>query len=85
MLADGHDICYVVHVSGLERREVKLGKVTRDLAEVTAGLEEGEQIVLNPTGDDEAETETMLTGSEATPAGQVAHHADSPRVATASH
>ena len=49
---NGHDVCFVVHDDGLERREVKLGKVTRDLAEVTQGLEEGEQVVLNPSQDD---------------------------------
>jgi HlyD family secretion protein len=51
-LEDGHDVCLVVHEDGLERREVKLGQVTSDLAEVTAGLAEGEQIVLNPSVDD---------------------------------
>jgi len=49
---DGHDVCAVVHEDSLERREVKLGNVTRDLAEVTQGLEEGEQVVLNPSHED---------------------------------
>lgn len=45
---DGHDVCFVVHEDGLERRDVKVGQVTRELIEVTAGLREGEQVVLNP-------------------------------------
>ena len=49
LVENGHDVCFVVHEDGLERREVKLGQVTRDLAEVTQGLEEGEQVVLNPS------------------------------------
>jgi HlyD family secretion protein len=49
---DGHDVCLVVHNDGLERREVTLGQVTRDLAEVTQGLREGEQVVLNPLSED---------------------------------
>ena len=49
---DGHDVCLVVHEDGLERREVKLGQVTRDMAEVTQGLQEGEQVVLNPLSED---------------------------------
>ena len=45
---DGQDVCFVVHEDGLERREVKLGEVTREMTEVTQGLREGEQVVLNP-------------------------------------
>jgi HlyD family secretion protein len=45
---DGHEICYVAHEEGLERREVKLGEGTQDLLEISAGLHEGEQVVLNP-------------------------------------
>jgi HlyD family secretion protein len=48
-IENGHDICFVVRDDGLERREVQLGQVTRDLTEVTQGLEEGEQVVLNPS------------------------------------
>jgi HlyD family secretion protein len=51
-IENGHDVCVVVHDDGLERREIKLGQVTRDLAEVTQGLAEGEQIVLNPSLDE---------------------------------
>jgi HlyD family secretion protein len=45
----GRDVCYVRNPDGLERREVKLGKSTRDLLEVVAGLEEGEEVVSDPT------------------------------------
>jgi HlyD family secretion protein len=44
----GRDVCYVRNPDGLERREVKLGKSTRDLLEVVAGLEEGEEVVNDP-------------------------------------
>ncbi|MFO0910201.1 MAG: efflux RND transporter periplasmic adaptor subunit [Isosphaeraceae bacterium] len=47
-IEEGHDVCYVAHEGGLERREVKLGQVNRDLLEVTGGLEEGESVVLEP-------------------------------------
>jgi HlyD family secretion protein len=45
---DGHEICYVAHEEGVERREVKLGEATEDLLEISEGLHEGEQVVLNP-------------------------------------
>jgi hypothetical protein len=45
---EGHEICYVAHEDGLERREIKLGEGTQDLLEVSAGLHEGEEVVLNP-------------------------------------
>jgi HlyD family secretion protein len=45
---DGRDFCFVVNEDGLERRDVKLGHVTSELSEVTEGLEEGEQVVVNP-------------------------------------
>jgi HlyD family secretion protein len=45
---DGREFCYVVHDDGLERREVKLGEATPDLLEISRGLHEGEQVVLNP-------------------------------------
>jgi HlyD family secretion protein len=48
----GFDVCFVVHEDSLERRQVKLGKTTRELVEVTQGLEAGEQVVLNPQQDD---------------------------------
>ncbi len=67
-LEDGHEVCFVVHEDGLERREVKLGQVTREMAEVTAGLTEGEQVVLNPSSNVEAEFETPLGTQEQTSA-----------------
>ena len=45
---DGREICYVAHDDGLERREVKLGESTQDFLEISEGLHEGEQVVLNP-------------------------------------
>jgi len=45
----GRDVCYVAQGDHLERRPVKLGYSTRSLLEVTDGLEEGEQVVLDPT------------------------------------
>jgi HlyD family secretion protein len=45
---EGREICYVVHDDGLERREVRLGEGTLDLLEISDGLHEGEQVVLNP-------------------------------------
>jgi HlyD family secretion protein len=47
-MADGHDVCFVVHEYSLERRDVKLGQITREMIEVTDGLHEGEKVVLNP-------------------------------------
>jgi HlyD family secretion protein len=44
----GSHVCYVIGPSGLKRREITLGETTRQLTEVTDGLKEGEQIVLNP-------------------------------------
>jgi HlyD family secretion protein len=45
---NGHNICYVAGVDGLERRPVTLGRSTRDLLEVTKGLAEGDKVVLQP-------------------------------------
>jgi HlyD family secretion protein len=59
---EGHEICYVAHEDGLERREVKLGEGTRDLLEISEGLHEGEQVVLNPVL-----SEVQLDISEETP------------------
>jgi HlyD family secretion protein len=52
LIDHGYDVCFVVHDDSLERRQVKLGKSTRELVEVTQGLEAGEQVVLNPQPDD---------------------------------
>lgn len=45
---DGADYCYVARDDRLERRKIELGQATHDLLEVAEGLEEGEQVVLNP-------------------------------------
>ena len=41
----GQDSCYVVGEDGLERRSIKTRRATRDLLEVTGGLQAGEHIV----------------------------------------
>ncbi len=47
---DGLEVCYVTDGNnGLERREVKLGQTSQDRLEVTEGLNEGEQVVLDPS------------------------------------
>jgi HlyD family secretion protein len=43
----GRHVCYVVSPTGPELREITLGETTSNLIEVTAGLKETEQIVLN--------------------------------------
>ena len=62
----GQDVCYVAHEDGLERREIKVGEATRDLLEVKAGLEEGEEVVLDPVRAESADEEPAL--ASATPA-----------------
>ena len=49
---NGHEFCFVVHEDSLERREVTLGQVTSELSEVTRGLQEGEEVVINPPKED---------------------------------
>ena len=44
----GHNVCYVAGIDGLERRPVELGRSSRHLLEVTKGLSEGDQVVLRP-------------------------------------
>jgi len=84
-LEDGHEVCFVVHEDGLERREVKLGQVTRDLAEVTEGLTEGEQIVLNPSSNEEAEFETSLGAHDSAPSQATTDRSSSSGVIAALH
>jgi HlyD family secretion protein len=67
LIDHGYDICFVVHDDSLERRQVKLGNTTRDLVEVTQGLEDGEQVVLNPHPDD-PELELLSQHGDAAPA-----------------
>ena len=47
-LEQGREVCYVVGSEGLERREVTLGRSNTSLLEVTRGLAEGEEVVINP-------------------------------------
>ena len=44
----GHNVCYIAGIDGLKRMPVTLGRSNRDLLEVTRGLAEGDQVVLNP-------------------------------------
>jgi HlyD family secretion protein len=44
----GREFCYVAGADFLERREVTVGETSENLLEVTAGLSEGEKVVLNP-------------------------------------
>jgi len=83
-IENGHDVCVVVHEDSLERREVKLGKFTRDLAEVTQGLAEGEQVVLNPSHDD-ADQEIPQVRAELTSAEPPSSTGRFPSVVAASH
>jgi HlyD family secretion protein len=48
-VARGKDVCYVAHDESIERREVAIGRATPNLLEVTRGLAEGEEVVLEPT------------------------------------
>ncbi len=50
---DGRDYCYVARPDGLERREITVEQGTRDLLAVTSGLSEGEEVVLDPQGEDD--------------------------------
>jgi HlyD family secretion protein len=45
---DGQDVCYVARQGHLERRPVKVGQGTPALLEVIGGLDEGEEVVLDP-------------------------------------
>jgi HlyD family secretion protein len=69
---DGHDICYIAGEDGLERREVKIGEATRDLVEVCEGLEEGEQVVLDPSQHEEVAEAITTTVTAPIPSVEVA-------------
>jgi HlyD family secretion protein len=61
---DGEDYCYVVGTDGIERRAIETGQATADLLEVTQGLDEGEQVVLNPLAfDSQLETLSPFHGA----------------------
>jgi HlyD family secretion protein len=44
----GRKTCFVIGPSGLERRMLALGLSSQDLIEVSEGLKEGEEVVLDP-------------------------------------
>jgi HlyD family secretion protein len=46
---DGQDVCYVARPDGLVRRKIKVGESNSDLLEVTEGISEGEEVVLDPS------------------------------------
>jgi HlyD family secretion protein len=70
----GRDVCYVAGVDGLERRPVTLGRSTRDLLEVTKGLAEGDQVLLQPARhgivDSLAVQESKESGFDEVPASE---------------
>jgi HlyD family secretion protein len=43
-------VCFIAVGDHLERRNVKLGQATTELIEITEGLSEGDQVVLDPPG-----------------------------------
>jgi HlyD family secretion protein len=45
---DGQGFCYVAHADHLERRHVTVGQASRDMLEVTEGLDEGDAVVIDP-------------------------------------
>lgn len=47
-MVDDRRCCYVLGPAGPERRAITIGRSTPEFLEVTAGLEEGERVVLNP-------------------------------------
>jgi HlyD family secretion protein len=47
-ITEGRDYCYVVRDNSIERRSIEIGQATSGMLEVTAGLEEGERVVLDP-------------------------------------
>jgi HlyD family secretion protein len=78
---DGREFCYVVHDDGLERREVRLGEGTRDMLEISEGLHEGEDVVLNPHPSELEEDiidETLLVSRARSPDGPVEKVANLP-------
>ena len=47
-MAEGQRCCYVLGTAGPERRALTIGHSTPEFLEVTAGLAEGERVVLHP-------------------------------------
>jgi HlyD family secretion protein len=76
----GHNICYVAGVDGLERRSVTLGRSTTNLLEVTRGLHEGDQVVLSP---DKIEAiDSLVVSSDREASGDTTENAGQPAVGT---
>lgn len=61
------EYCYVDGRSGIERREVEIGQGTRDLVEVKSGLDEGEQVIGDPS---------LIDGGEIVIASSASHADD---------
>jgi HlyD family secretion protein len=70
---DGHEVCYVAVDEGVERREVTVSGNTQDFLEVTQGLEEGEEVFLDPVGHNLSSATAPAPASVADPAA--AHEA----------
>lgn len=68
-IEEGQEVCYVARADGLERREVTVGAGDLQQIEVTGGLEEGEEVVLDPTRFEELPT-LVLSGPEPGPADE---------------
>lgn len=49
LVENGEDFCYVAKGEEVERRHITLGTSTHELLEVTAGLAEGEEVVVSPS------------------------------------
>jgi HlyD family secretion protein len=80
---NGHDVCLVVHDERLEVRPVKVGQVTCDLTEITAGLAEGEEIVLNPSHEDfDDDAPTQIAHGEPAGIAPAGHAGTSSSIAT---
>ena len=45
VMVDGQQSCYVIAENAVERRAIKTRRATRDLLEITAGLQEGERVL----------------------------------------
>ena len=76
---NGHEYCFVVHEDSLEQREIELGRVTSDLTEVTRGLHEGEEVIIDPRKDDvelqELSVRTELAAEDIAPRHDAPHDA----------
>ena len=77
---DGRYACFLPAEDHLERREIKVGRGTPELIEVTDGLNEGEEVVLDPPGRGESRPHS-LAGFESRPwpKGSPARSVESPQ------